>query len=61
MLVKVRLRLIIAPQGLEIGEKLLWLFEEPHDVTKPGFLYYFGMLHKTLKRSYHYVFIPNMK
>ena len=24
----------LAPQGLEIGEKLLWLFEEPHDVTK---------------------------
>ena len=26
---------MIAPQGLEIGEKLLWLFEETHDVTKP--------------------------
>ncbi len=25
---------MIAPQGLEIGEKLLWLFEKPHDVTK---------------------------
>ena len=23
------------PQGLEIGEKLLFLFEETHDVTKP--------------------------
>ena len=23
------------PTGLEIGEKLLRLFEEPHDVTKP--------------------------
>ncbi len=26
---------MIALQGLEMGEKLLWLFEETHDVTKP--------------------------
>ncbi len=25
----------LTPQGLEIGEKLLWLSEETHDVTKP--------------------------
>ena len=25
----------LAPQGLEIREKLLWLFKETHDVTKP--------------------------
>ena len=24
-----------SPQGLEIGEKLRWLFEETHDVAKP--------------------------
>ena len=26
---------MIAPQGLEIRERVLWLFEETHDVTKP--------------------------
>ncbi len=27
--------IIMPQQGLEIGEELLFLFEKPHDVTKP--------------------------
>ncbi len=32
----------ISTQGLEIGEKLLWLFEETHDVTKPTIFFLGG-------------------